>query len=274
MADSHHKDQCQPWLLPRLPGETDVELQQRRNQAYFDEQRSDSCPEWWLRMDIDMPVDGLRVLDLGCGHGALSVHIAELGAAQVVGVDLDEERIEFAEENLERDFPQFRECIQFRCQDVADLDLDDHFDLIVTKDSFEHIEDLPGLVDDLHRMLKPGGILAAGFSPLFYSPFGDHARFELKVPWLHAILPDSLLVWWLNYRTSKNAANSMDLGLNRLTPRQFRDIFGDHAKWSQLGLQYNRGGRFLMPLFSFLRRIPLLERFFTVSIYAVVQKGA
>ena len=72
----------------------------------------------------------------------------------------------------------------------------------------------------------------------------------------------------------KNAANSMDLGLNRLTPRQFRDIFGDHAKWSQLGLQYNRGGRLLMPLFSILRRIPLLERFFTVSIYAAVQKGA
>ena len=44
------------------------------------------------------------VLDFGCGYGTLSVEIAESGAKKVLGIDLEEKNIEFAEENLKKKF--------------------------------------------------------------------------------------------------------------------------------------------------------------------------
>lgn len=266
--------ECEPWLLPPLPGETAEELEQRRNQAYFDQQHGGDCAEWFQRMAFDIPLAGLRVLDLGCGHGALSIRFAEEGAAQVMGLDLDDERVDFAQRNLASAFPQFRDQVEFLCQDVCELQLDNYFDLIVSKDSFEHIDDLPGVVGHLHRLLKPGGLLAPGFSPLYYSPFGDHGRFETGIPWLHAFLPEGMLLQRINTRTGSQAESSMDLGLNRLTPAEFRGIFARSADWSELTIKYNRGGRRLMPLFNGLRQLPFLEKYFTVNIYATARKSA
>ena len=172
---------------------------------------------------------------------------------------------------MDQRFPSLADRIQFRCENV--LDLEDQFDLIVSKDAFEHIDDLAGVIDHLHRLLKPGGYLAPGFSPLYFSPFGDHARYGLKVPWAHAVAPESLIVWWLNKRTDKAVNNSMDLGLNRMTPREFRQIFSDSTAWDDVRIQYNRGDNRLFPAFNALRQVSPIEKFFTTSIYAVVRKA-
>ncbi len=45
-------------------------------------------------------VEGLRVCDLGCGTGMLSIACALMGASAVVGVDVDEEALAVMAENL------------------------------------------------------------------------------------------------------------------------------------------------------------------------------
>lgn len=264
------KKKLKPWEIPAHPGESAADHKERRRRAYFEEQRENNI-EWFKRMDFQLDVSGLRVLDLGCGHGALSIGLAERGAAEVVGLDLDDDRIDFANRTLERAFPELRKQIQFQCEDV--FNLEDQFDLIVSKDAFEHIDDLDGVIRHLHGLLKPGGHLAPGFSPLYFSPFGDHARFAMKIPWAHAITPESLALRWLESRTGKAAQSSMELGLNRLTPSEFRAIFDDPQAWDDVRIQYNRGDNGLFPVFNALRRIQPLERFFTTSIYAVVRKA-
>ena len=270
LAGLFRKTEMKPWEIPARPGESPAELKERRRQAYFDDQRENNL-EWFKRMDFQIDVAGMRVLDLGCGHGALSIGFAERGAAEVVGLDLDSDRIDFAQRNLNKAFPELKGRVQFRCEDV--MDIEDQFDLIVSKDAFEHIDDLSGVIAHLHSLLKPGGYLAPGFSPLYFSPFGDHARYELKVPWAHAITPEKLLVWWINQRTDKDITNSMDLGLNRLTPKDFRTIFADAGVWEQVDIQYNRGDNRLFPVFNALRKVPGIEKFFTTSIYAVARKA-
>src|SRR5690242_5404402 len=77
--------------------------------SYFVEQ-IDSNREFWQRFGRRPRVDGLRVLDLGCGHGAMTLDLARAGAS-VVGVELDGERAAFAERHLLRTAPELAERV-------------------------------------------------------------------------------------------------------------------------------------------------------------------
>ncbi len=77
-----------------------------------------------------------------------------------------------------------------------------------------------------------------------------------------------LLARWATKSEGRLVQSAADLGLNKLTPSEFRALMRS-VQWSTLTVRYNRGGKAMMKLFNVLRRIPGLERYFTVSIYAV-----
>jgi len=56
------------------------------------------CMEW---LEADLPA-GAAVLDYGCGSGILAMVAAKLGAAEVIGVDIDRQAIEAARYNAAR----------------------------------------------------------------------------------------------------------------------------------------------------------------------------
>jgi len=237
--------------------------------TYFEDQFSSNAT-FWARMG-KRPDDlrGRRVLDLGCGHGAMTFDLAAAGAS-VVGVDLDEGHIAFAQRQLNTQrFERLAERVQFIVADLATLD-GPPFDYAVSKDTFEHVEDLTGLLDSIHTRMAPAGRLFAGFSPLYYSPYGDHGRTGLRLPWLHALLPQRLVLRAASKLAHRQVGTLHDIGLNGLTPAQFRDAFAA-SRFTVEQLAYNRGSQRLMPVLSALRRVPWLEPYATVSIYAVLK---
>lgn len=255
-----------PWALPPRPGETEAALSERRNRAYFDSQVVDS-EHWWLRMGAPDDLYGKRVLDFGCGHGALTLQVARQGCAWVTGLDLEEDYIAFAERNLRERFPELGDRVEFLCRDIAEIPGTAVYDCVVCKDTFEHVQNLAVVVSHMHRLLKPGGLLHVGFSPLFHSPFGDHGRLWYPLPWLSALLPEGLLFKLATKRTGKTIRHIGDVGLNKLTPAEFRNLFqGD--EWKISSVRYNVGEKKLLRPMSFLRTVPALEKYFTVSIYA------
>lgn len=84
----------------------------------------------WLPMNLS----GRRVLDAGCGTGALSVEAARRGA-QVVAIDLSATLVKLAEERLPRDLNDG--SIEFRVGDMLDPTLGS-FDHVVGMDSLIH----------------------------------------------------------------------------------------------------------------------------------------
>jgi hypothetical protein len=86
------------------------------------------------------------------------------------------------------------------------------------------------------------------------------------------VLPEAALVWWLNRRTGSCVSDAMDIGLNRLTPEQFRAIF-EGPDWDEMKISYNRGDNPLFPVFRAVRQLSPIEKFFTTSIYAVARKS-
>jgi SAM-dependent methyltransferase len=115
-------------------------------------------------------VDGLRILDCGCGEGRFCRMLAERGAAYVLGLDLCGPMVEAARElQSERD--------EYRVADVQDLGfLDaDSFDLCV---SYLNQCDLPDFMAndrEVFRILKPGGrFVVANLHPMRSAVGGWH----------------------------------------------------------------------------------------------------
>src|SRR5690606_4935972 len=87
----------------------------------FRHQRGVSNAEFWRRLG-NVSFEGRRVLEIGCGLGALSVDVALRGAAEVVAIDLDQYRIDFAREYSQREYPKLSDKIIFDSIDLSSVD--------------------------------------------------------------------------------------------------------------------------------------------------------
>jgi len=98
-------------------------------------------------------VAGCNVLDAGCGVGYGSALMRDAGAAQVTGVDIDEDAIGAARR-------RGGEAIEFLACDIADMPLEDSsFDVVVCFEAIEHVQDQSRTLDELRRVLRPTGLL-------------------------------------------------------------------------------------------------------------------
>jgi phosphoethanolamine N-methyltransferase len=104
---------------------------------------------------------GLSVLDLGCGLGGATVHIARrYGVASIVGIDIEDNLIEACDELAARS--GLSDTAQFLLAEPGPLPVADaSLDMVFSKDSIIHIEDKHALAGDIFRSLKPGGRFAA-----------------------------------------------------------------------------------------------------------------
>jgi cyclopropane-fatty-acyl-phospholipid synthase len=100
---------------------------------------------------------GMRVLDVGCGWGSLSLHAAEHFGAQVTGVTIAAEQKRFIDARIaERGLD---DQVEIRLQDYRDVPERDHFDAVGSLEMGEHVGEAnyPAYVDVLRRAVKPGG---------------------------------------------------------------------------------------------------------------------
>lgn len=94
------------------------------------------------------PQPGERVLDLGCGTGALTAAIAALGA-QVEGVDRDEAMLTVAR----REHPG----IPFRRVDARQLQVDPPLDAVFSNAALHWMPDQDAVIGAVAATLRPGG---------------------------------------------------------------------------------------------------------------------
>lgn len=110
--------------------------------------------EWHIPDAADFAgARGLRVLEIGCGLGTDGAQFAKAGACYT-GIDLTEAAIDLARKRFEVS------CLpgEFRVADAEHLDFaDDSFDLVYSHGVLHHTPDTARAVQEIHRVLKPGG---------------------------------------------------------------------------------------------------------------------
>ena len=99
---------------------------------------------------------GDRVLEIGCGWGALAQEAAAGLGARVTGVTLSTEQLAFAQERMQR--LGVAERADLRLQDYRDIS-DGPYDAVASIEMFEAVgrEYWSSYFQTVHRQLKPGG---------------------------------------------------------------------------------------------------------------------
>lgn len=133
-------------------------------------------------LDAIGPVEGLRVLDAGCGEGYLARTLASAGA-DVLGVDSCEGLIDAAKNYGPHapgapggpDGPDAGTA-SFACASVDAMPLEDaSFDLVVCNHLFSHLPDPTGAIHEFGRVLRGGGrLVILTLHPCFYTVDAEH----------------------------------------------------------------------------------------------------
>lgn len=103
------------------------------------------------------PLEGLRIVDVGCGGGLLCEPLARLGAS-VVGIDAATQNIRIAQLHARRAGLE----IDYRTTtSEALVAKGEVFDLVLNMEVVEHVDNVPLYMKSCADLVKPGGLLVS-----------------------------------------------------------------------------------------------------------------
>jgi 2-polyprenyl-6-hydroxyphenyl methylase/3-demethylubiquinone-9 3-methyltransferase len=101
------------------------------------------------------PLEGLRLLDVGCGGGLIAEPLARL-AAVVTGLDPAQENIEAARQHASAQGL----AIDYRAGRIEDLAGEGlSYDAVICLEVIEHVPDVSAFLATCARVLRPGGLM-------------------------------------------------------------------------------------------------------------------
>lgn len=199
-------------------------------------------------------LEGVRVLDVGCGKMMWLTVLLHSAGARVTGIDTEwtEPKPSFGKyrdiwkrNGLERaartfawdvlyarsyyralerhaSFPLRFGSVDAREMSAQALDFeDDTFDLVVSHEVFEHLPDVEAAVRELRRVMKPGGVTYI-YTHNFTSISGGH-----HIAWKYPDSePSSTVPPWDHLRESRFP--DIPSWINRWREHQYREVFERH----------------------------------------------
>lgn len=231
-------------------------------------------------------LQGVRVLDVGCGLGGKTVWYAEVGARQVVGVDLESQHV-----RQSRVYAASRgqaERIAIVRGDAMRLPFaPGSFEVITANDSLEHFADPAAALRELARVLTPGGRLYLYFTP-YRSPLGSHLYDHVRIPWCQLVLSRRLLyatlaravldeerqrqVQGAEERAAERTGEIVryfETEVNGITVNRFHELLDAESLFRPHRVHYTTPKfRFLQPLL----RLPPLREYLTGLVFADLER--
>ena len=203
----------------------------------------------------------------------------------LVGVDIDGPAVRVAQEKYSSD------RMEFHVSGVNNIPLSDNsVDTIFCYDVFEHVAEPTPILEECHRILRPGGQMLIGTWG-WYHPYAPHLWSTMPVPWAHVLFSEKTMLrvcrrvyhsdWYVPnmHDFDENGQRKPDKFdyeeipqdyLNKFLLKDFERVFRDcpldytmhqerfSSKWAG----------WTTPLLN----VPLLREFFTAYIWVVLSK--
>lgn len=104
------------------------------------------------------PLEGMTLLDLGCGAGLVAEPMARLGAA-VTGIDATERNVAIAARHAAAE--GLAVAYRHALPEVLVAE-GQRFDIVLTLEVVEHVADLDGFLASTAALVRPGGVVVVG----------------------------------------------------------------------------------------------------------------
>jgi 2-polyprenyl-6-hydroxyphenyl methylase/3-demethylubiquinone-9 3-methyltransferase len=159
-----------------------------------------------VQKEFDRPCN---ILDIGCGGGHLSNHLATMGH-QLSGIDLSEPSLSFAKSQ------DTTHSVAYEKADACHLPFEENqFDVVCAMDLLEHVDHPKIVIEEASRVLKPGGLF---FFHTFNRTILSYLLIIKAVEWFIPNTPKNLHVFshFITPKEMKNWCQNACLHVNVL----------------------------------------------------------
>ena len=258
-----------------------MQARQFNREQYFNEQAYTTEKYVIPYINDILPITkDIKIAEIGCGDGGNLKPFLDIGC-KVVGIDLSEWKIAQAEKLFENH--PFRTNLKLVTKNIYDIhnDLDFKFDLIVMRDTLEHIPNQDLFLEHLKSFLNPKGKVFFAF-PAWRMPFGGHqqmchSKYLSKLPYFH-ILPKVFYRQVLKlFGESEGAINSLlEIKDTRISLQKFKKITRkrnfkiERQTYFLINPNYEVKFKLKPRKLPLVLNIPYLRDFLVTTYYAIV----
>jgi ubiquinone/menaquinone biosynthesis C-methylase UbiE len=204
--------------------------------------------------DLGEIVHDRDVLDFGCGFGDQAGALAREFGARVTGLDKHRGLLAAATD-------RYGKVARF----TDHLD-DESFDVVLSQDAMEHVDDPAAALTTMARALRPGGRILITFGPPWWAPYGAHMRYFCPIPWLQLWFSEETVMAVRGRYRHDGACHyeEVESGLNKLSLARFEQVVRES------GLETIERHYAAVKKLQFLTRVPLVRELTTVLVSTVL----
>jgi len=160
-------------------------------QTYFEEQFR-STERLIKRFANSIEIENKVILDVGSGLGGRAPWFIERGAKTVYCIDINRQELAVGRQTVNKLYsPTLASRVKFT--HPADLKEDSFGDVAFLIDCFEHLTDPLAVLHDVHRWLRPGGLLWVG-SIGWYNYMASHCASYIPIPWAQVLFSENAIL--------------------------------------------------------------------------------
>ncbi|MDX2191465.1 MAG: class I SAM-dependent methyltransferase [Bacteroidota bacterium] len=226
-----------------------------------------------------------KVLEIGCAEGGVLKAFTELGC-KCIGVELSSSKVENANKFMQSEVESG--LVNFICKNIYDLDFNaefkQYFDIIILKDTIEHIPNQKKLIGYLQQIMSPNAVVFFGFPP-WYMPWGGHqqickSKVLMYLPYFHLFpLPIFKSILKIFGEQPYKIQEMIEVKETGISTARFEKICKD-----TLFIIIKNQFYFINPIYQYkfgwkpikqwnwIKRIPVLRDFVSTTVFYLVQK--
>ena len=185
-----------------------------------------------FKINNQKSLNGLKILDIGCGGGLISEPMARL-VAEVTGIDASAKNIEIAKLHAKKNNLK----INYLNTEPEKLNLKNEFDIILNLEVVEHVENLNLYLESCQKLLKPKGLM---FTATLNKTLTSFIKAIIGAEYILRWLPIGTHDWNKFIKPNELEKKLLDLNFStvNLTGLSFNPIFQEWKRSKDLSVNY------------------------------------
>ena len=185
-----------------------------------------------ISKDKKLPLNNLKILDIGCGGGLISEPMTRLGA-KVTGIDASEKNIQVAKLHAKKNNLK----INYLNAVPENLDSKNEFDIILNLEVVEHVENLDLYLSSCFKLLKKNGIM---FTATINRTLTSYIKAIVGAEYILRWLPIGTHDWnkFIKPEELEKKLTDLNFSITDLTGLGFNPIFQEWKKTKDISVNY------------------------------------